>query len=60
MTSNLPVKSRDNHINKSNEDDLNKHFISVGTEIQAKIPCYESDNFLEYVSDNTCFQGMGN
>ena len=58
MASNLSVKSSNNHVNKLNEDDLNKHFISVGTEIQAKIPCYEGDNFLEYMPDNTSFLGM--
>ena len=58
MASNLQVSNTNSQLNHLDENNVNKYFTSVGLEIQAAIPSYEYDTFLEYMPSNCHLQGM--
>ena len=58
MASNLQVSTKGSQLDHLDENNVNNYFTSVGLKIQAAIPSYENDDFLEYMPNNTHFQGM--
>ena len=58
MASNLQISTKSSQLDHLDENNVNKYFTSVGLEIQAAIPSYDCDDFLEYMPNNSHLQGM--
>ena len=58
MASNLDFGSSSIQSNKPNEDKFNELFTKIVPQVQSKIPSYSDGNFLDYMPDNTQFDGF--
>ena len=59
IASNLPIKSSNRNLtDELDEEVLNEFFTSVGQNLQAELPLVDEDKFLEFMPDNSRFEGM--
>ena len=58
LASNLPVSSSKNIKDDLDEEALNKFFTSVGPKMQAEIPASKSEEFQNYMPDNSTLEDM--